>query len=703
MKLKEFNILLDIKEKNNIKYIEVVQDDYNSNVLNISLIDELNSYDLTDLNVEIAFKKPDGTTVLQDKDTGVSIIDAKMGKIKCILSTNTIACPGIVNAEVRISESSNVLTSARFNFYVRGSLVTDEAVKSTNEFPILKKLTDDVKEATNEFPAIKELFDRAKIDEPVRVSQENTRVLNENNRIAAENARQTRLELPHYDEAKGEYVNLDKFWDSLRCGKKYTTEFNQYSVSPSPLGTKKDDNVGLVCEPSTNTVKGRNDYENIGLFMSFDVNGYIDENDDYHVTAIKGDGKFKADGTNGDVWVMAMVGYTKYYSTDTVWGLSYADVLFPGYDVIQEAVKPDGTIRPYLLHAKYAAGRNPLDGKLASISGVSPEYNNMSHNGQITEFKAKGAQYSGKTSHDDFYISMMFYIKYATLNQESIMKGCINYYLQYANLVAETGVKRVIVTNSQANNLIVGSCVSIGDYSTGTISDDRGNAQNYNKADRVKITKIEDLGNGNSAVYVDSANTFDTTLTTTITTYPWQTGACDNVLGADGSPYSNSSGKEPCMINGIEFMVGGYEVIQNLIIYNDNTDMNDYNIKVYACYDCKKYATSPTSDYDLISYRIAKTNEVWQYITKIGIDFKHPSVIVPIEVGGSSTTGFADGLYSNKPVTGYRGWLSLGYLYFGSLCGLRCLGAAGGLADAWWVFLGRLSATGRSRRRAGVN
>lgn len=173
MKLKEFNILLDIKEKNNIKYIEVVQDDYNSNVLNISLIDELNSYDLTDLNVEIAFKKPDGTTVLQDKDTGVSIIDAKMGKIKCILSTNTIACPGIVNAEVRISESSNVFTSARFNFYVRQAIFGDTTIKSKDEWPLYDQLL------------------KASESESERINAESTRNNNETNRINAENERKS--------------------------------------------------------------------------------------------------------------------------------------------------------------------------------------------------------------------------------------------------------------------------------------------------------------------------------------------------------------------------------------------------------------------------------------------------------------------------------------------------------------------------------
>jgi hypothetical protein len=511
----------------------------------------------------------------------------------------------------------------------------------------------------------------------------------------------SRFQLAHFDHVKQEYVNLDQFWNSLRNGKIYTVEFNQFDVSPSPLGIKKHDNAGLICEPSTNTDRGRNDYENIGLFTSIDVNAYVDENDDYHVTAIKGDGRFKNDGTMGDVYVMAMPGYQKRYADENVWGISYSDAMHPGFEILDEAVKPDGTIRPYLLHAKYVAGRNPHeDNNLSSISGVYPEYVGMSHNGQITEFKKKGVQYSGKTSHDDYYVQLMMWLKYATTHSQSIMAGASSYYLQYTNLVPEAGVKRVIITNAQANNLLVGSCVSIGDYGDGTISADRNLAQNYNLANRVNITDIVDLGDGNSAVYVDSPSVFNTTLTTAITTYPWYTGSCDNVLGQDGSPNSNTSGKEPFIINGIEMMVGGYEVLQNLIILNNAADNR---IDVYANYDCTTYATSVTSAYDLVG-QLAQTNNSWKYGSKMVIPRNHPSVILITEAEASSTTGTGDGIYTNPPSAGgTRAWHSLGALSNGAVAGLRCLVAILALSYAYWSLLGRLSATGRSRRRAGVN
>ena len=144
-------------------------------------------------------------------------------------------------------------------------------------------------------------------------------------------------------------------------------------------------------------------------------------------------------------------------------------------------------------------------------------------------------------------------------------------------------------------------------------------------------------------------------------------------------------------------MVGGYEVIQNMMIYNDNTDPLDYKVKVYACYDAKLYkAGSPSADYKLLSVLMAQTNNAWQYISKLGVDPNHPTALIPVAATASSTTGFADGIYTNAPTTGYRAWLSLGSLISGSLSRFFFVLGNDGLGHSRWLVLGRLSATGRS-------
>ncbi|CAK7084103.1 hypothetical protein [Tissierella sp.] len=158
MQLKEFNLMLDIKKYRKNEEIEIVQGDFDTNIINITLYDGLNVYSLDNLNIEIAFAKSDGTTVLQgsqDEETPIAIAG---NKIICTLKTNTIAVAGKVLAEVRILDNDRLLTSSRFEFYVRKAIVNDESVQSTNEFPILNakiKEVDDLIEEIQNMEVIK--------------------------------------------------------------------------------------------------------------------------------------------------------------------------------------------------------------------------------------------------------------------------------------------------------------------------------------------------------------------------------------------------------------------------------------------------------------------------------------------------------------------------------------------------------------------
>lgn len=140
MQLKEYSFRLDIKKKKDIEYIEVVQGDTGTNVFNITLFDGYNPYNLYNLHVEIIFKKADGTTVEQND---IEKVNDVQGKIRCVLKTNTIAYPGKVIAELKILDNEKMLTSTTFEFWVRKSLLNDETIESTNEFPILTQLINE--------------------------------------------------------------------------------------------------------------------------------------------------------------------------------------------------------------------------------------------------------------------------------------------------------------------------------------------------------------------------------------------------------------------------------------------------------------------------------------------------------------------------------------------------------------------------------
>lgn len=233
MKLKEFNIKLDIVRNRIIDGIEVVQGDYGTNVFNIFIVEDLVQYDLTGLTVEIAFAKPDGTSVVQDTTTGITIENPTEGKIKCILRTNTIAVEGKVLAEVRILESGKVLTTSTFMFSVRRSIITNDTIKSTNEFPLLQRLTDGVEGIIATESARVTSEQTRKTDESNRVQAENARVLAEQQRATTFAGYENRVSTVETDLTQHKLDYMPHRFQDLKTGKKYKYGF-QISAEGNP-------------------------------------------------------------------------------------------------------------------------------------------------------------------------------------------------------------------------------------------------------------------------------------------------------------------------------------------------------------------------------------------------------------------------------------------------------------------------------------
>ena len=364
---------------------------------------------------------------------------------------------------------------------------------------------------------------------------------------------------------------LSNYFALRRTGKVFTTKIYKYETSTSPTGVKMNANENMVAEPSVGRKEGRDDYAQYGLFHHFTCNFSVDENGFNHVDVLEGQTGFTKYGKVqvGEVTMSAWFGIE-----DT------ADAILYNYSDIQtdltpypmkESINPDGTISPFMIHSKYVAG--DIDGAPYSSKGLAPANgsqatqarNPVSYTGMITYMHKLGKHYCGTTSWDLFYRQLMMIIKYATTHSQSIMAGCTSYNNQDRNLVEETGVMRVILTKTQATYYPIGSYVSIGDIGENT-SRDRYYEYIHNKAYSVKVVKTEDVDESNTAVYVDASEPFDTTLTTWISSMPWRSGATDEVAGSDGSPNSNTSGKDPYKIQGIETCIGAYEVLGNVVM-----------------------------------------------------------------------------------------------------------------------------------------
>lgn len=486
---------------------------------------------------------------------------------------------------------------------------------------------------------------------------------------------------------------LQKFFALQRTGKVYTVRFPLFSKSTSPTGEKLDNNAGLTCEPSTDTIIGQDDYQDIPLFKTYDVNAYSDDNGRIHVTAFKGDKYFKDTG-KVDVFVLGMSYYEKYWEDDNYWYYSRTDMPRNGYTLCAECKNTDGSKSSYALYSKYVSGE--IDGKPYSSKGLIPK-RNMSYNVCESYYHSRGKNYGGSPMYLYKYLMTTFYLKYATLNTQSKIYGCFNYSYQYAASMAENNVKRIVLTTAQAANIVVGSYVSIGDKGSNS-SVDRGNSYMHNKAEEVEVISKTTVDDSHVAINVDSPTSFNTTTTTYLSTMHWKSGFSDKVLGRDGGIGDLTSGKYPMILQGIELAVGGYEVAGNafmdivnstgkrgIYVTNDNSKIVTNVTNAKATYNKSKNSSQPT------------TLSAWNYITKMALDEENGMFNV-IECGNSdsgSATGFCDGFYVDSAASGQREFLLLGYLWNTAVGGLSCVNVYDSLSNAYWAVLARLSISGR--------
>ena len=515
-----------------------------------------------------------------------------------------------------------------------------------------------------------------------------------------ETAGQTQIDLIKQNGGGVENA-LSNYFALRRNGKVFTTKIYKWETSTSPVGVKMNANENMVAEPSVGRTEGRDDYAQYGLFHHFTCNFSVDENGFNHVDALEGQIGFTKYGKVqvGEVTMSAWFGIED--TTEAVlYHYSDSQTELTPYPM-KESVNPDGTISPFMIHAKYAAG--DIDGVPYSSKGLAPANgcqatqarNPVSYTGMITYMHKLGGHYCGTTSWDLFYRQLMMIIKYATTHSQSIMAGCTSYSNQNQNLVEETGVMRVVLTKAQAAGYVIGSYVSIGDVGSNT-NRDRYFSYIHNKAYSVKVTKIEDVDDSNAAVYVDAPEAFDTTLTTWITTMPWHSGATDEVAGSDGSPNSNTNGKDPYKIQGIETCIGAYEVLGNVVM--DIVTGADGNPArdVYVCEDASTLSSNIATvraNYKKAIAQVAYTAASWKYITEETTD-PNLGIMIPTKVGGGSTTGFADGLYTDAGTSGQREWRALGSLGTGAGAGLWVLYAGNGWSYAFWTIVSGVSPNG---------
>ena len=376
--------------------------------------------------------------------------------------------------------------------------------------------------------------------------------------------------------------NISDYYAMRRTGKVYQTRFWKFAANPTSAGEKLLDNAGLVFEPSTDTEEGHDDYLNgqNPMFEWVNVNYIRDDDGAPRPTAIEGQENYKTSGAV-DVGAMQMSFWYKIDSSDEEYiYYTVSDTPHPELGLVPwpECVKADGTVLPWCIASKYFSG-TASDGLQRSQPGMNPT-RNISYNSMITTYQNKGPGYWGAGAVRNTFQILFNAIKGATKSSQTLFAGTTNWSFQYSASVQRSEKDTYFpVTNSQANNLVVGAYVSVGygSNNNGTVNQDRGVAAMHAYADDVKILRIEDLDENNKAVYLDVEESFDTmpvqltdelSANITMSSMHWWSGATDSVLGHhDGSPTSNANGRFPYRVQGREYSVGGYAVASDTVAW----------------------------------------------------------------------------------------------------------------------------------------
>ena len=412
-----------------------------------------------------------------------------------------------------------------------------------------------------------------------------------------------------------------------------------------------------------------------------------------------------------DVFCLFRTYYQKIWEQDGYLYISRSFVPREGYDIVPQAINKDGTINQWFVIGKYAVGDIfDEDGKthhLYSSKGLIPTHSfwslsgdeeisdNISHSGCITLMHKKGDYYSAGTMADYMHILTTFYLKFATKNTQSIMYGHANNNYQYKVAKAESNVNRVVITTAQANNIDLHTFVSVGDVGSNT-NLDRNNGYIHNIAYDVEVIGKEVVDSSNTALILDHAK-FNTTTTTYVTTMHERSGYSDKILGRTGSVGSNTNGKHGMVLDGIELMVGGYEVTGNAFLnIVDATGKRE----IYYTNDSKKLTTNITNAMSIykksnLTIQPTKLNSD-NYITEMKFDTKNGLAVQTQSgaTGSGSTVGYADSIYVDNASSGQRELLWLGFLSITTNAGLSRASMLIAVTNSSWNILARLSING---------
>ena len=686
-------LTLDVGLRDSYKVVFAKMGDTERRVI-AEIKDNGEEYSLAGVNtVEVRCRKADGKQVTKNatKENNTVVID---------ISGQMTTCKGTAIVDVVLyGTSGGVLSTAKFYLNVDDGAVSEDEIKSSNEY---ESLTDALRVvglskevAETALTTANEALDTA--GEAIAGAAEAKKQAEAANTAAAEAKKQATAAnsaATAANEARGKAVaaaqsvteQSEKAVNDVKAAgaeaaqnlKGYTKEETNallraagihtqvgapiYGVkrvwnteSVSDTWERTDASVGMEANPTIGTKVGKDDFSYVMPWAGI-VSKCCDLDTGETIAYI---GEPGYDPTKYMVLTEYPGYYLKRWRDDT-------------YEYVQiSAGAFDGAV--YI--EPWEWGRYPsslMGSKHVSMSGKHPDCR-INRATVRARSKAAGEGYYSMDSTSYWAYSMLVLVKYASLNtQEKVCKGY--YYLRYTDqdkaLVAEQSTNRIVIAlATAANEYLVGNAVEIGTS--------LGGAQ---VAKQRLITRVEDYSSGSvtgKAIYFDG-DPVNIAVGNIISHCANISGTTDSLGMKDGCLAND--GKHAMLLLGHEHN-GQYAFVDNV---------NRYQDKIYVCYDntaTKDNVGDTDPNYKALSFAFPTTSG-WQLLE--GFDPEHPLEMWCEKLGGSSV-GKGNGAYlwSNNNAAWYV-LFAFGYASYGAYAGLPYVDASGGSGSAHWFIGGVL-------------
>lgn len=504
-------------------------------------------------------------------------------------------------------------------------------------------------------------------------------------------------------QSENKYSCLERFaamLDTAWGDKTYTVRNIHESVSGDASGTPLDDLADgrsaapLVTDASTGVADWA---ENDPMTWYVRANAKSLADGTMEVLAVETEAAFDVTGETAPVYCFSPALAVKEWDDGsylyTSWHMRAGD----GYVPMAGDVAPDGTHRLLTWHPAFYGGKNSAGG-MTSGAGLLPMPWTSAN--AALPLARKLTAYDGLWCDCDTQFALMAWrLRHWTLSNSGQLEGCTYYNYQYTLAAAETGVKRVLLTKAQGTNLLVGSCVCLGERGSNT-NNDRNQAYNHDVFNIAKILSVETVTVNDTeyaAVNLDLASTIDTTTTMLVSTMPWPNGTTEALPGhSDGCIGSLNNGRYPYRIAGMEMQIGSYCEELDPLWQASLVDDDHWHYDVYSCRDSEKLAGSITANYQKVGEFDLPNANKWSWNFIRALNKMAAEAQIPTKFGGSTSTYVKAAFYSPGGAGVFAPW-RFGTLYDGGHCGLPCARGTNGPGSSLWYGVPRLAGSGKKR------